>query len=208
MKIQTLLTFIIVLFFTHFSYAQRGTNKAVKNLLATEFMKDFQRIRNETNKSIIIFKKEIDSAKYTPDQIEKVKVAYVKTAKGFNLLLAQVKADLLDKNKLKQIKFYPEGYSSNMKLKLLKLEDVYSQTLQQQIADVAGRDGSALGTLITALFPLVEDLVLQISNYLKELSHVKEEMLENRVISPLQFKAWEEISEFDGLLSNQALQNN
>jgi len=51
-------------------------------------------------------------------------------------------------------------------------------------------------------------LVLQISNYLKELSHVKEEMLENRVISPLQFKAWEEISEFDGLLSNQALQNN
>lgn len=168
-------------------------DEALQAFLDTDFMKKYKEIRLESESLVSTFK--AHTAEFSPEDIAEVKKAYIRTADQFNALMLEIKKDLLDKQKIKYIKKYPDLYSASMELRLRDLQDEYTQTFERSVAEVTGSDAySAIP--IAAIISLVK-LGIDLTNYLVrsgfESKKIKEEHLNIFLIEPYKFKDWESI---------------
>lgn len=190
------LRIIIIIAFTFFAITTsqaQSVNKALKEFQQTEFITQFQKMQYEAKKSIRKFKMRADQ--YEEQDVEMVKEAYNKTAKQYNMLLADIKADLLNKQKMKFIANMPNEYAKGLELDLRQLEDFYNTEYQQTLMDVTGEaDGSNLFIMITQIFQFTKKLVSTIIEIKKAAKNFTAQMLDSRLVEPNRFLYWDEIN--------------
>lgn len=169
-------------------------DKALRAFLETEFLEKFKEIRLESESMVAAFK--AHSGEYTPEDVSKVRKSYVRVADQFNLLLNEIKIDLLDKKKMKVIRDNPDMYSASLELKLRILQDEYAQTFEKTIAEVTGSESYSAIPLaaIIGLVKLAGDFIGYIQRSGFENRKIKEEHLNQFLIEPYKFRNWDEIN--------------
>ena len=168
-------------------------DQGLQGFLETEFMTKFKDMRLEMESLAASFKAYSETLK--PEEVIRVKKAYVKVSDNCNELLHDIKRDFLDGKKLKHIRKYPEMYSASLELKLRELQDDYSRDFQKVIADITGSDQYSAGPFM-AIFGIIQ-FAVDFTNYLARVRYdnrrVKEEHLEMYFIEPYRFRSWDEI---------------
>lgn len=186
----------LVLFEDERAEAARSYTKideALQVFLETDFMKKYKEIRLDSESLIYTFK--AHSVDFTPEEVAKVKKEYTKIADQFNLLLNDIKKDLMDPKKIKYIKNYPDMYSASLELRLRELRDDYAQNFEKSVAEITGND-SYSAIPLAAIISMVK-LTVDFTNYLVrahfESRKIKEEHLNAFLIEPYSFKVWDSI---------------
>lgn len=100
MKNLSILNVLVIIFLNQsIAVAQTSTNKqldpALRKFVQSEIMVKFKDLKREAENSVSSFKSEMNNFK--PDQIQKVKSGYDKTADRFNQELENMKMDFLNK---------------------------------------------------------------------------------------------------------------
>ena len=91
-------------------------------------------LRREAENGVAAFKLELNN--YKPEDIQRVRAGYEKTADRFNQELENMKNDFLNKKKLKYIVEFPKDYARSLELNFKDLSDFYAQNFQQVLQDV------------------------------------------------------------------------
>jgi hypothetical protein len=175
-------------------FAQKGADEAIKAFTGTEFMVKFRELRERSQNAVTEFKQ--IQHNYPEEDVTRVRQAYDRTATKFNDLLESIKADFLDKKKMKYITEYPDSYSKGLELELYKLSDYYSQNFQQTIREVTGDqiDGTPMILLITEIIGLTKEVVDYMVRLKRAAKQLNAESIESKLIQPNRFKAWHEIA--------------
>lgn len=168
-------------------------DQGLQGFLETEFMEKFKEMRLEMESLAASFKAYSETLR--PEEVVRVKKAYVKISENCNDLLVDIKKDFLDNKKLKHIRKYPEMYSASLELKLRDLQDDYSRNFEKIIADITGTDQYSAAPIM-AIFGIIQ-FAVDFTNYLSRIRHdnrrVKAEHLDMYFIEPFRFRSWEEI---------------
>lgn len=191
MKIKLITTlFAMILTLTVFS--QKRMDAALNGFLGTEFMTKFKEMKDRAENAATEFKMNQDN--YPREDVVKVQQAYTRTSDKFNIVLENVKADFLDRKKLKFIAEYPDTYSKGLELEMYKLSDYYAQNFQQVLADVTGDqvDGSII-LLIGEIITLTKDVVDYIAKMKRAAKQFTVGYLNEKLINPNAFKTWNDL---------------
>ncbi|MBK8501703.1 MAG: hypothetical protein IPL46_05565 [Saprospiraceae bacterium] len=113
-------------------------DKTLHGFLQTEFMLKFRELKIEAEALASTFKAQANHI--PPQDVAKVKRAYIKIADQFNLLLVEIKRDFLDKKKMKMIRFNKDVYANSLQYRLRELKDVYSHDFERVVAEITGSD--------------------------------------------------------------------
>ena len=173
-------------------------DQSLVNLMETEFMKEFEKMRIRAEGAVASFKAVQDD--YSPQDVTSVKIAYTKVSNAFNKKLNDIKLDFLDKEKLKMISKFPDMYSSGISHDMTELRNVYSQNFQVVLQEVTG--GDIDGAFLPLLLGVVE-IASKFSNYLAKMKYRKRsitnEYMEENFVEPNKFSLWDDILPSDGL---------
>jgi hypothetical protein len=155
---------------------------------------------------------------YKPDQIQKVKTGYDKTADRFNQELENMKMDFVNKKKLKYILEFPKDYSRSLELNFRELAQYYAENFQQPLQDVrqSKEDGGIVIALFMELFKLVPEVINHFNEMKEMAARYDDAYLEKWLITPFKFLTWTEIQAEAGYMNinntnnlyNNGLNNN
>ena len=167
---------------------------ALNGFLQTDFMLKFQDMSSKASTVVQSF--QAQSFNYPPHEVARVKIAYDKTARRFNQVLINIKADFLDNNKLKLISNSPEYYAKGLELEMYQLNDFYAQNFQQAVADVTGNqiDGNPVVLLLVQLISGISGTMDHFSKIKKEARRYNDQYLNQHLVQPYRFKMWDEIT--------------
>lgn len=184
------------------SQAASGTTQkldpAMQKFIQADFMMRLKDLRREAENGVAAFKLEMNN--YKPQDIQKVRTGYEKTADRINQELENIKNDFLNKKKLKYITEFPKDYARSLELNFKEVSDFYAQNFQQALQDVRNskEDG---GIAIAILLELVK-LAPQVVNHFREMKEVAarydEAYLDKYLIAPFRFPSWTEIQQEAG----------
>lgn len=171
---------------------------ALQGFLDTEFMRNFYDLKKESEGLVAAFKAE--QTEYHPRDVQEVKTAYEQVRSRFNTKLVSITNDFKDKKKQKIIRDAPDMYSSSMGYEMNQLKDFYDSVFRQTLADVRGSniDGAIPIGLIISMIELASEVVNYVitSNY--NTKRMTQEYLEEHLIQPFGFAAWDEIQASEG----------
>lgn len=175
--------------------AQKKLDEALYQFQNTAFMQQFRSMKNKAAGEIVVFKQTQD--KYSPRDVQKVKMVYDETARRFNKVLTDIKRDFLDKRKMKYIQQFPDSYSKGLELELYKLSDFYRTSFQQTVRDVTGEEtfGNPLLALLPQLVMLSSDLIKQMQKVRRESAQFTESYLQEKLVQPNRFLYWQEVGQ-------------
>lgn len=198
MSKQTILNILILLFLQNINIvAQNSTNKqldpALRKFVQSEIMVKFKDLKREAENSVSSFKSEMNNFK--PDQIQKVKSGYDKTADRFNQELENMKMDFLNKKKLKYIIEFPKDYTRSLELNFRELAQYYAENFQQPLQDVrqSKEDGGIVIALFLELFKLVPEVINHFNEMKEMAARYDEAYLDKWLVTPFKFLTWAEI---------------
>lgn len=203
---QSILNVLVFLFFSQIlAIAQTSTNKqldpALRKFVQSEIMVKFKDLKREAENSVSSFKSEMNNFK--PDQIQKVKSGYDKTADRFNQELENLKMDFLNKKKLKYIIEFPKDYTRSLELNFRELAQYYAENFQQSLQDV--RQSKEDGGIVVALFLELFKLVPEVINHFNEMKEIAarydEAYLDKWLVTPFKFLTWAEIQAEAGYIN-------
>jgi hypothetical protein len=176
----------------------------------------FKDLKREAENSVSSFKSEMNN--YKPDQIQKVKTGYDKTADRFNQELENMKMDFVNKKKLKYILEFPKDYSRSLELNFRELAQYYAENFQQPLQDVrqSKEDGGIVIALFMELFKLVPEVINHFNEMKEMAARYDDAYLEKWLITPFKFLTWTEIQAEAGYMNmnntnnlyNNGLNNN
>jgi hypothetical protein len=161
----------------------------------------FKDLKREAENSVSSFKSEMNN--YKPDQIQKVKTGYDKTADRFNQELENMKMDFVNKKKLKYILEFPKDYSRSLELNFRELAQYYAENFQQPLQDVrqSKEDGGIVIALFMELFKLVPEVINHFNEMKEMAARYDDAYLEKWLISPFKFLTWTEIQAEAGYIN-------
>jgi len=173
MKNLSILIVLVIIFLNlTIAVAQTSTNKqldpALRKFVQSEIMIKFKDLKREAENSVSSFKSEMNN--YKPDQIQKVKTGYDKTADRFNQELENMKMDFLNKKKLKYIIEFPKDYARSLELNFRELAQYYAENFQQPLQDV--RQSKEDGGIVIAIFIELFKLVPEVINHINEMKEM------------------------------------
>lgn len=180
-----------------FSQAAAGTSRALdpalRKFIQADFMTHMKDLRREAENAVAAFKLEMNN--YRPEDIQRVRTGYEKTADRVNQELENIKNDFLNKKKLKYITEFPKDYSRSLELSFKELSEFYSQNFQQALLDV--RNSKEDGAIVIAILIELVKLAPQVVNHFREMQEMAarydDAYLEKYLIAPFKFPAWAEI---------------
>lgn len=177
-------------------------DKTLHGFLQTEFMLKFRELKIEAEALASTFKAQANHI--PPQDVAKVKRAYIKIADQFNLQLVEIKRDFLDKKKMKMIRFNKDVYANSLQYRLRELQDIYSHDFERVVAEITGSDEYSAIPLaaIFSLIKLAQDFTEYLINANYEARRVKEEHLNQALIEPYRFRDWVEIEMIEGDIYN------
>ncbi|MCB0687021.1 MAG: hypothetical protein KDC53_10860 [Saprospiraceae bacterium] len=177
-------------------------DKTLHDFLQTEFMLKYRELKIEAEALASTFKAEANHI--PPQDVAKVKRAYIKIADEFNRELVEIKRDFLDRKKMKMIRFNKDVYANSLQYRLRQLQDIYANDFQKVVAEVTGSDEYAAipFVAILSLIKLAQDFTEYLINANYEARRVKEEHLNQYLIEPYRFRDWVEIEMIEGDIYN------
>lgn len=177
-------------------------DKTLHGFLQTEFMLKFRELKIEAESLASTFKAQANQI--PPEDVAKVKLAYIKIADQFNLQLTEIRRDFLDKKKMKMIRFNKEVYANSLQYRLRELKDIYSHDFERVVAEITGSDEYSAIPLaaILSLIKLAQDFTEYLINANYEARRVKEEHLNQYLVEPYRFRDWVEIEMIEGDIYN------
>lgn len=166
---------------------------ALKNFLKSDFIMEFDSIHDRAVRSVEDFK--AVQHLYEEEDIIRVKDSYDAAAGLFNNALYGVKKDLLDKDKRKFIRKYPEEYSKIMMTDLFIAKEYYEDYYMATITEVT--DGQITGfawlSAAVAIFKLGKKAWGMFKHAKDQWDNFNEEMINNHLIQKHRFPLWDEI---------------
>lgn len=177
-------------------------DKTLHGFLQTEFMLKFRELKIEAEALASTFKAQANHI--PPQDVAKVKRAYIKIADEFNRQLVEIKRDFLDRKKMKMIRFNKDVYANSLQYRLRELQDLYAHDFELVVAEVTGSDEYSAIPLaaILSLIRLAQDFTEYLINANYEARRVKEEHLNQFLIEPYRFRDWIEIEMIEGDIYN------
>ena len=177
-------------------------DKTLHGFLQTDFMLKFRELKIEAEALASTFKAQANRIK--PQEVARVKRAYIKIADEFNRQLVEIKRDFLDRKKMKMIRFNKDVYANSLQYRLRELKDLYSHDFELVVAEVTGSDEYSAIPLaaILSLIRLAQDFTEYLINANYEARRVKEEHLNQYLIEPYRFRDWIEIEMIEGDIYN------
>jgi len=196
--------------------SNKQLDPALRKFVQSEIMIKFKDLKREAENSVSSFKSEMNNFK--PDQIQKVKSGYDKTADRFNQELENMKMDFVNKKKLKYILEFPKDYSRSLELNFRELAQYYAENFQQPLQDVrqSKEDGGIVIALFMELFKLVPEVINHFNEMKEMAARYDDAYLEKWLITPFKFLTWTEIQAEAGYMNmnntnnlyNNGLNNN
>ena len=196
--------------------SNKQLDPALRKFVQSEIMIKFKDLKREAENSVSSFKSEMNN--YKPDQIQKVKSGYDKTADRFNQELENMKMDFVNKKKLKYILEFPKDYSRSLELNFRELAQYYAENFQQPLQDVrqSKEDGGIVIALFMELFKLVPEVINHFNEMKEMAARYDDAYLEKWLITPFKFLTWTEIQAEAGYMNmnntnnlyNNGLNNN
>ena len=196
--------------------SNKQLDPALRKFVQSEIMIKFKDLKREAENSVSSFKSEMNN--YKPDQIQKVKTGYDKTADRFNQELENMKMDFVNKKKLKYILEFPKDYSRSLELNFRELAQYYAENFQQPLQDVrqSKEDGGIVIALFMELFKLVPEVINHFNEMKEMAARYDDAYLEKWLITPFKFLTWTEIQAEAGYMNmnntnnlyNNGLNNN
>jgi hypothetical protein len=206
MKNLSILIVLVIIFLNQtITVAQTSTNKqldpALRKFVQSEIMVKFKDLKREAENSVSSFKSEMNNFK--PDQIQKVKSGYDKTADRFNQELENMKMDFLNKKKLKYIVEFPKDYARSLELNFRELAQYYAENFQQPLQDVrqSKEDGGIVVALFLELFKLVPEVINHFNEMKEMAARYDDAYLEKWLVTPFKFLTWSEIQAEAGYMN-------
>lgn len=187
-----LLLFLLITINSSHLYAQHHkSEEALDAFLDTEFIEEFQEMREKAEETVRDFKQK--ESKY--EDTYRVEEAYNATVIEFNKVLMSIKNDLLDRKKRKYIADFPDAYAKSLEADMYRLNDFYDANFRQVLLDVTDGDidGSPL-LLAQTLVDITIGFVRLIGNWKRKGKKFTEQYLMDRLVAPNQFKTWSAIS--------------
>jgi len=221
MKNLSILIVLVIIFLNQtITVAQTSTNKqldpALRKFVQSEIMVKFKDLKREAENSVSSFKSEMNNFK--PDQIQKVKSGYDKTADRFNQELENMKMDFLNKKKLKYIIEFPKDYARSLELNFRELAQYYAENFQQPLQDVrqSKEDGGIVIAIFMELFKLVPEVINHFNEMKEMATRYDDAYLDKWLVTPFKFLTWTEIQAEAGYMNmnntnnlyNNGLNNN
>lgn len=189
----TLLLVAVAIFASTFARAQSGTPIALKSLQDTQFFTEFKQLRERSQTAVKNFK--VIQDRYSKEQVDNVIYAYNSSAEYFNAALRNIKTDLMHKEKRKYLITYPEAYSKQVEADLYRAKEYYANTFQKEVTELT--NGQITGTAILAMLPQIlkyAQLAIEVIKRIDgEIKKMNEAILDQYLIEPYRFKAWDEI---------------
>lgn len=171
-----------------------GVYFALNQFLNTEFFKEYNELRERAEKSVREFK--MMQNRYSEEDIQNVADAYNAAADNFNLVLVNIKDDLLHKEKRKYLIGYPNSYSKQIETDLNRAKEFYANTYQKEVSRVT--KGEISGVALLAVLPQVikyaETAIGIFQRIQEEVKKFNEDMLNKYLIENNRFKKWDEIN--------------
>jgi hypothetical protein len=206
MKNLSILIFLVIIFLNQtIAVAQTSTNKqldpALRKFVQSEIMIKFKDLKREAENSVSSFKSEMNN--YKPDQIQKVKTGYDKTADRFNQELENMKMDFLNKKKLKYIIEFPKDYARSLELNFRELAQYYAENFQQPLQDVrqSKEDGGIVIAIFMELFKLVPEVIDHFNEMKEMATKYDDAYLDKWLVTPFKFLTWTEIQAEAGYIN-------
>jgi len=206
-KVFNFIIFFLCIVNQSFIFAQGAatTNKqldpALRKFVQSEIMIKFKDLKREAENSVSSFKSEMNN--YKPDQIQKVKTGYEKTADRFNQELENMKLDFVNKKKLKYIIEFPKDYARSLELNFRELAQYYAENFQQPLQDVrqSKEDGGIVIALFMELFKLVPEVINHFNEMKEMAARYDDAYLEKWLVTPFKFLTWTEIQAESGYIN-------
>jgi hypothetical protein len=206
MKNLSILIILVIIFLNlTIAVAQTSTNKqldpALRKFVQSEIMIKFKDLKREAENSVSSFKSEMNN--YKPDQIQKVKTGYDKTADRFNQELENMKMDFLNKKKLKYIIEFPKDYARSLELNFRELAQYYAENFQQPLQDVrqSKEDGGIVIAIFMELFKLVPEVINHFNEMKEMAARYDDAYLDKWLVAPFKFLTWTEIQAEAGYIN-------
>jgi hypothetical protein len=206
MKNLSILIVLVIIFLNlTIAFAQTSTNKqldpALRKFVQSEIMIKFKDLKREAENSVSSFKSEMNN--YKPDQIQKVKTGYDKTADRFNQELENMKMDFLNKKKLKYIIEFPKDYARSLELNFRELAQYYAENFQQPLQDVrqSKEDGGIVIAIFMELFKLVPEVINHFNEMKEMATRYDDAYLDKWLVTPFKFLTWTEIQAEAGYIN-------
>jgi len=197
MKIIAFFLTCLMYFSLHIAEAQsKKTMAALQQLTTSEFMVTFDSLGNVVEGTGRMAKNNSDV--YDPEVLNELQAAYNTSVQRFNNVLLNMKADLLDPNKVKAMTIDPQVYSDSYKYRLNEASSNYEKTfltLLQTANAEEGQDIDGVFTLATVM-AIIEGtyqlfkLIRQIRNEIKQFN---DEQITQHFVVPHQILTWEEL---------------
>lgn len=208
MKMYIFCLFVLLSGINHSIAIAQGTatsNKqldpALRKFVQSDIMIKFKDLKREAENSVSTFKSELNN--YKPEQIQKVKTGYDKTADRFNQELENMKLDFVNKKKLKYILEFPKDYARSLELNFRELAQYYAENFQQPLQDVrqSKEDGGIVIALFMELFKLVPEVINHFNEMKEMANRYDEAYLEKWLVTPFKFLTWTEIQAESGYIN-------
>lgn len=208
MKMYIFCLFVLLSGINHSIAIAQGTatsNKqldpALRKFVQSDIMIKFKDLKREAENSVSTFKSELNN--YKPEQIQKVKTGYDKTADRFNQELENMKLDFVNKKKLKYILEFPKDYARSLELNFRELAQYYAENFQQPLQDVrqSKEDGGIVIALFMELFKLVPEVINHFNEMKEMANRYDEAYLEKWLVTPFKFLTWIEIQAESGYIN-------
>lgn len=167
---------------------------ALNSFLSEDFFKEYDVLCERAEDAVRQFK--FVQHKYSPEEIEDVKNAYNASANYFNVVVVNIKNDLLNKQKRKFMFQFPEDYAKQVQADIIRAQEFYEANFQKEIVEVT--NGEITGVAFLALLPeLIGYAKTAFAAYKKiraEIQKFNEDLLQKHLVEPYTFRLWDEIN--------------
>lgn len=177
-------------------YAQMPSKKmlnAIDKLTTTEFILQFDSLSKVMENAARTAK--MRSVRLKPEEAQKISSAYNTSVQKFNNILLDMKADLLNPQKVKAMQLDPQVYSESYKRKFDIALDYYQNTFLKTQSTVEGIE-IMIPAVIPAIIAIIQggyELFKMIQSIRSEIRQFNEQFLLEYFINPHKIKTWEEL---------------
>lgn len=174
------------------SKKEKKLQQAIDALEGTEFVNSYKECKLRVEKVATDFK--LQEEFFEAEDVERVKENYTVSKEEFDLILNNMKKRLMDKKYRNFMIEAPEEYTELISLKLEKAMNNYEANCVNLINEISGTEAVGFGISdIVMLVNVVGDIFGAIKNVSKQLDKMNEVYIEDKFISKLRIKSWEEL---------------
>lgn len=170
----------------------RDPYPVLQEFLASPFFWEFDQTRVKAEESVRTFKR-LDLVNYSEEEVRDLANAYNESIEYFNLVLHNIKRDMLNKEIRQYMVRFPALYSKQVQLDLIQAKEFYAHTYQMKYQELTGEAGASLATLIPQLIKYAKAAWELFRKVQDKIRKYHEDFLEQHLIEPYHFRSWEEI---------------